>query len=236
MALPHDLFVRVSSGQTCDRVLSVYYRNFEILLGLSVSTYLPFIVVVGALTFTEVLVASEITSEFSLLTTGFFLVCLFPISLLVTIAIAKGAIIQAVADFYAGNSPSYWRSLRVSIKRGCTVFCCKLLTFVIGIAPVVLLFKLYSVLPIQDDDISVDVFILFLIVSFLWLVLFYISVVAAIPIIIIENRSVLDGIKDSYRLSVGFRKYIFCTLLWLLIPATYLFRRRSLCSLAFKFL
>lgn len=227
MALPSDLFTYLTSGKTVDRVIGLYWSSScGLFLILSASALVAQFVVAAVSDDTILRAFSNAvldlnSTEIALVIVEYML--LMFLSSRLSQMIGKAAIIQAVAEFYAGNRPSLcsslWRCLWSSGKRICTLLSFNLLYFcIIGIPIVLLLVLLGSVSGFLSGNLYVALYFMILAAITFWVVFVHISMAAAIPIIIIEKQSVLESIQKSYRLSVGSRVYIFCSLLWLIIP------------------
>lgn len=219
MVLVQDLFARgrITSGKTVDRVLDIYCGSCDILFALYLLTLLPHMLLTVALSFTGVF------DNFILLDEMMYAVfCLFAFMFVNSffVMIAKGGIIQSVADYYAGNSRSFWKSVRASGARVCGLVCYHMLAIGICGGPIALVWTPYIFMPVGfgSDSFQNAVATLLVIASIVWIILFRVSMVAAVPIIMIEKKSALDSMEGSYNLSLGHRGYIFCSLVWLLIP------------------
>lgn len=218
MALPENPFTSLGFCPTYGRTFQVFTSAPCTFIALTAVVMIPILAIVIPLAVLDVPRVSETgtESEYAVF------VAKLTVQLVVYIAftiIGKGAMIQVVAEIYAGHSPNWWACIKKTFHRLPTILCFTLIAalfvFITTIFPV----GLYSA-SLSNPGSSTVLFILTIVamvICTLWMILFWISVFAAMPLIMVEKKSALASIKRSYELSIGHRCYIFGTTAILMI-------------------
>lgn len=133
--------------------------------------------------------------------------------------VAKGSMMRVVAEGYTGYFPSGWSCVKKTFSRLCT-----LLSFglVVGIV-----FFLSTMLPVGLGYLYTNTgskawLILGIVVTVicgLWLIYFSVSIVCAMPAIMVESDlSAIGAMARAHSLSVGYFCYVFGVMFIVLIP------------------
>lgn len=212
MALPENLFTRLTICPTYGRTFQVFAQAPCTFIGLTAFFVIPMlaiaipVTVLGAPIITDTRTTSDYYAIFvaALVTYLAFYI--------VFATVAKGAMMQAVAEIYSGHSPNWWACIKKAFHRLFTLFCLSLIEVLVVF--VAMIFPAGLAFAGKSNPESIALMILFVVVAVLctaWIIFFWVSVFVAMPSIMVEKESAIGSIKRSYGLSTGYRCYIFGT-------------------------
>lgn len=127
-------------------------------------------------------------------------------------SIFAGAFSYTIAEIYAGGIPCAKKSFGKGVERMWAVYCYQLFLSLILIIALVLFVVLPVAIEVSHPSAAAMVITIFSTLAFfVMMVLLSTFMTAAIPSIVVENKSAMEGFKRSYGLCKNFFGFIFCS-------------------------
>ncbi|GAX11484.1 hypothetical protein FisN_22Lh169 [Fistulifera solaris] len=216
MAAGNDFFTYLSPFDLMQRVFNIYGSHFLLFTQLALIATIPkmiLAVMVGKPLAEEEdseMMYEEVT-QYSSPQRAIVLQLEIFVSSLITVFI-QAAMIHVVSEIYMQREPAFKRSLAVAMNRFCALFCFGLLYL--------LIFSIFFAV------VGVPVFLLYTNQNYVLAVLIgvtafaialyvIITLMIALPILVVEHQSPTGAIRRSFDLVPGYRCYIFCSVLLL---------------------
>jgi hypothetical protein len=222
MATGNDFFTFLSPFDLIQRVFHIYGSRLLLFTQLAMIATIPKIIL--AVTVGQPVVEKEVSAmdgdsemmyeeitQYSSPQETIVLQLEIAVSSLITVFI-QAAIIHLVSEIYMQREPTFKKSLAVAMDRFCALFCFGLFYL--------LIFSIFFVV------VGVPVFFLYVNENYALAVLIGVTAVAialyviitlmiALPVLVVENQSPTGAMKRSFDLVPDYRCYIFCSVLML---------------------
>jgi hypothetical protein len=212
MAAGNDFFTYLSPFDLIQRVFNIYGGHLLLFTQLALIATIPKIIL--AVTIGKPLPEEEDSemmyeevTQYSSPQKAIALQLEIVVSSLITVFI-QAAIIHVVSEIYMQREPAFKRSWAVAMDRFCALFC-------FGMLYLLLLSIFFAVVAVPVIMLYVNenyvLAVLIGVTAFAIALYVIISLMIALPILVVENQSPIGAFTRSFDLVPGYRCYIFCS-------------------------